>query len=207
MPAEAPHTHPAEAAPQGCIVRSALASDGETLTRLIEDALGVGCFDTAHIDSRYARVCEVDGEVVGAVLMLAAEPSEMYEFCAGKHGVTGLDDLLAHERVGHLRYAAVDPAHRRQGIGGALMRAAESACRADGITAFYVIAWVRADSGACEGGALYERAGYSCLAQIPDFYREWSFETSTVCPACGEPPCVCEARVYVKKNADSSTDR
>jgi hypothetical protein len=53
----------------------------------------------------------------------------------------------------------------------------------------------------CEGGELYERAGYTCLVQVPDFYREWSFETSTVCPACGEPPCTCEARVYLKPAA------
>lgn|GEM_PF-1291751 len=182
----------------GLTIRAACAADGQALTRLIEDAMGEGCFDMAHVNPRYGRVCEVEGKIVGTALMDDASPRKNYDFLTNKMGVQGLEVLMEHPRIGHVRYVAVDPAYRRRGIGGELMRVAETALHTDGIDAFYVIAWVRADSGECEGGKLYERAGYTCLVQVPDFYREWSFETSTVCPACGEPPCTCEARVYVK---------
>ena len=44
----------------------------------------------------------------------------------------------------------------------------------------------------------YEAAGYSAGPDIADFFAEGSVESGAHCPYCGDPPCRCAVRPFVK---------
>lgn len=49
----------------------------------------------------------------------------------------------------------------------------------------------------------YEATGYRAGPDIADFYAKGSMATGALCPSCGEPPCHCAARPFVKVLAPS----
>jgi ribosomal-protein-alanine N-acetyltransferase len=92
-----------------------------------------------YSQSHLGLIAQVDARPVGFVLMLDELPDE----------VTGTDQ-------GFIAYMAVDPEHRREGAGAALLKAVEDEARKRRLP--YMSLMVTEDNAAAR--ALYERAGY-----------------------------------------------
>jgi len=90
--------------------------------------------------SHATLIAEVDAKPVGFILLIDDLPDE----------VTGEDQ-------GFIAYMAVDRAHRRLGVGAALLAAAEDEARKRGLP--YIALMVTEENAAARG--LYERAGYN----------------------------------------------
>jgi len=133
-------------------VRPATLSDLPALLRIEErsfqyDRLSRRSFH--HLLTRGHAIClvgEADDDVAGYALVLL-------------HGSTALARLYSF---------AVDPDHRRLGLGRRLLSAAEAAAREDGRAVMRLE--VRADDP--QSRALYERAGYQEFGRVEDYYED-----------------------------------
>jgi ribosomal protein S18 acetylase RimI-like enzyme len=99
----------------------------------------------------------------------------------------------------HLRAVAVAPEARRQGLGRRLLAWTEHAAAERGAQAAFLFAWLPSGRPEPPAVRLYEAAGYVAVRDIPDFYAAGSLTSGAACPCCGEPPCRCAARPYVKR--------
>jgi ribosomal-protein-alanine N-acetyltransferase len=63
---------------------------------------------------------------------------------------------------------AVDPAHRRQGVGRSLLATATGFCRARGIP----IVWLRVRAGNDVARAFYRRSGFRSVGRFRDYYDD-----------------------------------
>ncbi|MDA8384118.1 MAG: GNAT family N-acetyltransferase [Betaproteobacteria bacterium] len=127
-------------------------SDYDSVMRLLRDTPGI-CLREADTRAAVARyltrnpglslVAEIEAEIVGCVM-------------AGHDG-----------RRGFLYHLAVMPAHRRRGLGRALVTACVSALRSQGIRKMHIDVL----AGNVEGMAFWERLGW----QRRDELRRFSF--------------------------------
>ena len=101
---------------------------------------------------------------------------EHFFFTGAPEAPTGLVGLEAFGDVALLRSLAVVPAARGSGLGTALLRHAESAARADGVHALYLLTTT--------AEAFFARHGYSSAprATAPAAIRS-TREFSGICPA------------------------
>ena len=93
-----------------------------------------------------------DGRLTGPALLVAELDARPAGFCFLEHAV----DYFCGERHGHLGMIAVTDAAEGQGVGGALMRAAEEWARAKG----YSRLTLNVFAGNDRARAVYERFGY-----------------------------------------------
>jgi ribosomal protein S18 acetylase RimI-like enzyme len=93
-------------------------------------------------------VAEQGGEVIGYVAVRLVE--------------TPRDPAITPERRAHVETVVVDEGRRRQGVGAALMQAAEDWGARRGAAELVLTVW--SDNGAAE--ALYRRCGYASIARI-----------------------------------------
>ncbi len=98
----------------------------------------------------------------------------------------------------HVRQLAVAPAARRTGLASRLMARAETEAQARGARAAFAFGWLPAGRPEPDAVPFYEAAGYVAGADIAGFYTEDSVATGAACPYCGDPPCCCSARPFVK---------
>jgi GNAT superfamily N-acetyltransferase len=95
--------------------------------------------------------------------------------------------------VGSLEALAVEPSHRRQGLGARLSATATEWMWAAGCDAVVAIAW---RSGAADSSAgLFRRLGFREGRTVPRFYYGESVRDGWTCPVCGGP-CTCAATLF-----------
>lgn len=157
-------------------------ADQEAVSRLLDGAVGAGFWSLERADESLPFVARVDGAAIGVVLACLAP---------GDHGATLL----------HVRELAVAAGHRRGGVATRLLRRAERAGRARGASLALVYAWLPAGTAEPESVPFYSANGYAARRDIPGFYGASSVQLGAVCPYCGDPPCRCAARVFVKEFA------
>ena len=99
----------------------------------------------------------------------------------------------------HVRQLAVAPAARRTGLASRLLARAESRGAARAAPER------RSRSGGCRPAGRSRTPSPSTRRpatkpgpDIAGFYAEGSVATGALCPYCGEPPCRCAARPFVK---------
>lgn len=95
--------------------------------------------------------------------------------------------------VGSFEALAVDPAHRRRGLGAALTSASIEWMRDQGCDAIVTLSWIsgRPDTSA----PLFRRLGFQEGRTVDRFYYEESRRDGWTCPVCGGP-CTCPAAFY-----------
>ena len=69
---------------------------------------------------------------------------------------------------------------------------------ARGALAAFAFGWLPAGRPEPDAVPFYEASGYGPGPDIAGFYAEGSVASGALCPYCGEPPCRCAARPFVK---------
>ena len=127
------------------------------LAQLGEDVLDVGRrrYEREGIPFSYqnCKMVELHGAVVG---MLVAFPMEVDEEYEEPDPILVPYSVLEEDHSYYICGMAVDPEHRRKGIGTALMAEAERACRELGFRKLSLIVFEQN----VEARRLYERSGY-----------------------------------------------
>jgi GNAT superfamily N-acetyltransferase len=129
------------------------------------------------------------GEPVGAAVARLLVPDDVDYYRRFGPAATGLFDGT----VGSFEGLAVDPRHRRRGIGARLTLATLDWMRAQGCDVAVALAWLsgRPDSSP----PLFRHLGFREGLTIERFYAEESVANDWSCPVCGQP-CTCAATFF-----------
>ena len=136
------------------------------------------------------------GEVAGVVLA-CLEPADDPDARTALRGSSAAA-AAAGELVLHVRQLAVAPAARRTGLASRLLARAEAEALARGARAAFAFGWLPCRPAGAGRRPLLRGGRLRARPDIPGFYAEGSVATGALCPYCGEPPCRCAARPFVK---------
>lgn len=179
------------------VIRPLRETDHPAVARLLDDAVGAGFWRFADgADATSFVAVSGAGEVAGVVLTClepAGDPDARTAL-SGSSAAGAAPGAL----VLHVRQLAVAPAARRSGLASRLMARTAAEALARGATAAYAFGWLPAGRPEPDAVPFYSAAGYEARPDIPGFYAESSLATGARCPYCGEPPCRCAARPFVK---------
>jgi GNAT superfamily N-acetyltransferase len=178
------------------VIRPLLTSDRPAAGRLLDDAVGTGFWSFGEGPGDLSFVAIVETDVAGVVLArlaLADEPDAR----------TALGPLAARlaaagDGVLHVHELAVAPTARRGGLASRLLTRAEAEAMALGARAAFAFGWLPAGRPEPDAVPFYEAAGYLAGPDIADFFAEGSIASGAHCPYCGDPPCRCAVRPFVK---------
>jgi GNAT superfamily N-acetyltransferase len=123
-----------------------------------------------------------------AVARLLTPPDRGYYWAFGPAALG-----LFGDAVGSFEAFAVDPAHRRRGIGGRLTTAAFDWMRERGCDWAVTVSWQSRREGSSAG--LFRRLGMAEGPTVDQFYLEESKRDGWACPVCGRP-CTCAATLF-----------
>jgi GNAT superfamily N-acetyltransferase len=181
------------------VIRPLRETDRPAVARLLDDAVGAGFWrfaDDAGAGSFVAVSGAPRGEVTG-VILTCLEPADDPDVRTALKGSSG-SAAESGELVLHIRQLAVAPAARRTGVASRLMARAEAEALARGAKAAFAFGWLPAGRPEPDAVPFYVAAGYEARPVVRDFYAESSVAAGAPCPYCGEPPCRCAARPFVK---------
>jgi len=178
------------------VIRPLLDPDRPAAGRLLDDAVGTGFWSFGESPGDLSFVAIVQEDVAGVVLARLAPADE-------PDAQTALGPLAARlaaagGQVLHVHELAVAPAARRGGLASRLLARAEAEARSLGAAAAFAFGWLPAGRPEPDAVPFYEAAGYAAEPDIADFFAAGSIATGAVCPYCGEPPCRCAVRPFVK---------
>ncbi len=165
---------------------------------LLDGCFGAGFGEVDPEDLAFAA--HLDSRLVGVLTVATRTPALLDADYAGR--VTWPGDSHTRDEIALIRQIGVEQDVRRTGVGDALMAAAESALRDRSSggedPAGYAVAnaWAHARTGSCPAARLLERHGFAVAGHVPDFFAAMPSED---CPGCGESPCRCSVRVYVRR--------
>ena len=181
------------------LIRPLRDDDRPAVARLLDDAVGAGFWRFADGVGAlsFVAVSGVPEEGVAGVVISCLEPADDPDARTALAG-SERPSAEAVEVVLHVRQLAVAPAARRTGLASRLMARAEAEARARGARAAFAFGWLPAGRPEPDAVPFYEAAGYDAGRDIADFYAEGSVATGAACPYCGDPPCRCAARPFVK---------
>ncbi|WP_019517063.1 ribosomal protein S18-alanine N-acetyltransferase [Sphingomonas sp. Mn802worker] len=132
----------------------------------VSDADAVDRVMQAAFDPRYGEAW-TRAQCVGILTM----PGVWLTLAKAEGEVVGFALVRAIIDEAELLLIAVDPAHRRRGVAGALMRSLLAECRGRGVKRIHLE--VRANNAAL---ALYTGAGFTKAGERRDYYRAKSGE-------------------------------
>jgi len=178
------------------VIRPLLASDRPAAGRLLDDAVGAGFwgFREGPGDLSFVAVMQVD--VAGVVLALLAPADE--PDAQTVLGPLAMRLAAAGDPVLHVHELAVAHAARRGGLASRMLARAEAEALALGARAAFAFGWLPAGRPEPDAVPFYGAAGYTAGPDIADFYTEGSIASGAHCPYCGDPPCRCSVRPFVK---------
>jgi GNAT superfamily N-acetyltransferase len=178
------------------LIRPLLDTDRSAVARLLDDAVGAGFWRFADDAGALSFVAATDAGIAGVVLT-CLEPGDDPDARTAFGGSAGAA-AGAGELVLHVRQLAVAPEARRGGLASRLLARAESEALARGAKASFAFGWLPFARPEPDAVPFYDAAGYDAAPDIADFYAEDSVATGALCPYCGEPPCRCAVRPFVK---------
>lgn len=163
---------------------------------LLDKELGEGMYPPTRL--------ERDAADPTAVVWLAADQTETLVGAAVARLLIGEDvdyylrfgrqavDLFRGS-VGSFEAVAVDPSHRRAGVGRRLTEASLDWMAEKGCAAAITVAW---ESGRPDAsGPMFRRMGFRQGPTVSRFYNEESIRDGWTCPVC-RGPCVCAATLF-----------
>jgi GNAT superfamily N-acetyltransferase len=178
------------------VIRPLRTTDRPAAARLLDDTVGPGFWSFGDADVRLSFVAMTAEGVAGVVLarLAAADDPDVRTAlapCAG-HFPAGAPVL-------HVRELAVAPHARRGGLASRLLARAENEASALGARAAFAFGWLPAGRPEPDSVPFYAAAGYTPGADIAGFFAEGSVAADARCPYCGDPPCGCAVRPFVKR--------
>jgi GNAT superfamily N-acetyltransferase len=176
-------------------VRPLAPDEVPAATDLLDRCFGAGFGEIDETDMAFAA--HAGNRLVGVVTTAVRRPADLEPHYAGRVSWPG--DSLAQPEVVLIRQIGVERDARGTGVGDALIAAAEGAAAdrsAERVRFLLANAWVHASTGRCPAAPLLERRGFAEAGWVPDFFAAMP---SQDCPGCGEAPCRCSVRVYVKR--------
>jgi GNAT superfamily N-acetyltransferase len=103
---------------------------------------------------------------------------------------------MAIEKIALLKTMAIHPKFQKHGFGAAIMGALLLAAEKEKINTIYVVAWKSEQK--INLGPLLLQFGFTEIISLVNFWREDSLAKKYACPACGGPPCTCDAVIFKK---------
>ena len=176
----------------GYVVEAATAADRAAAQSLAEQAFGPGHGLDVAPDERLL-VARAEGRVVGF-----ADGTPLGDLAAGfpDHAALLRSRLGgAAKGLGLVRSIAVARPWRGRGVARSLLHALVERLRADGCNCLLARAWVHPD-GRVPASALLQRAGFTALLRVPEFWRAAQGRDGFGCSACDPNPCRCAAVIY-----------
>ena len=178
-------------------VRQLREADRPAAATLLDDLVGPAFWDFADADAGLSFVA-VTGRRVAGVLLARLAPA------GDPDARLALGSSLAQAAAGgnlalHVRELAVSPYARRAGLASRLLSHAEAEACALGARTAFAFGWLPAGRPAPDAVPFYAAAGYTPGADIAGFFAQNSLESGARCPYCGEPPCRCAVRPFVKR--------
>ena len=105
-------------------------------------------------------------------------------------------DHLYQKRVGSLSTSCVREDVQGKGVGSELMRVRLEWLRSKTCNSFVGISWVSGKPHT--SNRVFEKFGFKKVNEVKNFFYQASLDHPFVCPACGGPPCICSAIMYLK---------
>lgn len=132
----------------------------------------------------------------GAIVYVLSQ----HEWKHYSHYVPGIETTDLHEKakVALLKALVVDKDFRKQGIGRALVNRVLKQCRQWGCSAVLAISWLPSN-GQDSSMPLFKSAGFEVLSIKKHYWQHSSRVQQYRCPACGEPPCYCNAAFMLRR--------
>ena len=177
-------------------VRPLRHADRPAVARLLDDAVGAGFWRFTDGDDALTFVAVSAAGVAGVILTClepADDPDVRLAFGGSAPAPAGAGELVLH-----VRQLAVARGARRAGLASRLLAGAEAEALARGAAAAFAFGWLPAGRPEPDAVPFYEAAGYDARPDIADFYAQGSLATGALCPYCGDPPCRCAVRPFVK---------
>jgi GNAT superfamily N-acetyltransferase len=183
-------------APMDPVIRPLLDADRPAVSRLLDETVGVGFWRFTDGVGALSFVA-VSGEDVAGVVLACLEPADDPDVRTALGGSAGSPAEVG-QLVLHVRQLAVAPTARRTGLASRLLARAETEALANGARAAFAFGWLPFGRPEPDAVPFYEACGYQAGPDILDFYAQGSVATGAACPYCGDPPCRCAARPFVK---------
>ena len=173
----------------------------DDLVKISEISVGKGYFNHAYFEdyltneNKWSLICLQDDKPVGFSLL---ENTSVENFVAGiqKYGVQIRKLLAKKNQLIIRRVTAVHPEHRGNGLASHMVKQAVNVAD-KGADAMLSIAW-KSKRGIHIKTPL-ESNGFKPILFMPSFYYARSVARSFKCPQCGEPPCQCDAVLYINE--------
>ncbi len=178
------------------MIRPLRQTDRPAAARLLDDAVGTGFWSFGEGAGDLSFVAASPAGVAGVILARltpAGDPDARSALGPSAAGLTSADGPVLH-----IRELAVAPAARRAGLASRLMARAEAEALARGAGAAFAFGWLPAGRPEPDAVPFYESAGYVAGADIADFFAASSVASGAHCPYCGDPPCRCAVRPFVR---------
>jgi ribosomal protein S18 acetylase RimI-like enzyme len=172
--------------------------DAREVGALLDETVGAGFHDVAAADGHLSFVAEDADGLAGVIAATAASYEDLRSFYAASSRLPGFALQPPPSLVAHIRELAVAPRARRWGLAASLLDHTERAARAALLEALVVNAWLPTGVPDPPAVRLYVSHGFAALGDIPGFFAAPDVAPDGACPYCGEPPCRCAVRVFVK---------
>lgn len=106
------------------------------------------------------------------------------------------EELTGHDRVGHRKITMVHPDRTGMGLGRRVVEKGEEWFEEAGIPSFSLL-WENPSNGGI--AMLIESQDYEPQRLVPKAWSKESMERQFSCAVCGNPPCECDATLYIRE--------
>ena len=167
--------------------------------KLIGSQLGEGYFTTADFAQLTANpnaLCfeaiDTDNNVLGVITSMILPYSEAIDLLK-----ISPENLPAYAKtateIGIFKTIAISKNAQGQGIGSRLTKHLLEQLQ-QRVSVVACVAWKYGETENIKG--VMNAFEFKCYQEIPDY---WVEDTDFICPACGSPPCHCQANIYFKQ--------
>ncbi|MBD79021.1 MAG: hypothetical protein CL840_08890 [Crocinitomicaceae bacterium] len=101
-----------------------------------------------------------------------------------------------YSNIGYRKMTAVVDEHRSKGIARCLFDLGEAWLK-EKVDVIVSAAWTKNDE--TPFSPLLESKGFVHLKTVRNYWKEDSLKRGFICPVCGDPPCLCDAKIYSLK--------
>lgn len=166
---------------------------------LIGSQLGEGYFTTndfAQLKENPNALCfeavDANNTVLGVITSMVLPYSDAIELL--KISPENLPDYAkTATEIGIFKTIAISKNAQGQGIGSSLTKYLLEQLK-QRVNTVACVAWKYGETENIKG--VMNTFEFKCYQEIPDY---WVEDTDFICPACGTPPCHCQANIYFKR--------